>query len=596
MMLPGAAWWVWLGKRDRDGLEILAEILGISISFQALMALLLYLLKLQLTLPWLIGIYALFFIIVIAALFKRPYIKANWTWLIAALLFLNFIAWRMFQASELVLPAWVDSLHHVLIVRKMLEVGALPPDLTPYLQGPFYYHFAFHASAANYASLSGLDPAQAVLIWGQVLSAGVGLSVYHLGKIIFKDWRPAILATLLLTFVTKMPAYYLSWGRYTLLTGMLFLPLAMSAAIHYLQDKDRRNWLPVILLTAGTLLAHYFTAVLLALFLVILGLWHLFKGICTKEVNWKPLLSLILLVLMGLLLALPWLLRVFKFTGMHMSPEINIPEAVNGYFQNKDQWQYLGYLLGPLTGYILLSLAIPGLIISFWRKESRGLATWSLILFIFALPQGLKLGSFRFDHFAIVLFLPISILATLALSWSAQNLTKLFKPEWISKLVVCLIVFGLIIWGGIQTRDVVNSSTILANNADLKALEWIDANTPQDARFFVNTTGWGYNIYRGVDGGAWILPMTGRFSLAPTIFYPFGGDKEFTEQLNDWGARASNITTCDDTFWQLVEDAGLTHVFLREGKGSLSAAKLKNCSSLEIMYDTLGVSIWKIQH
>jgi len=153
------------------------------------------------------------------------------------LVFVELIAWRLYQAVELVLPPWVDSLHHVLIVRKIIETGGLPIDLSPYLPVPFYYHFAFHSFTAEFSVLSQLSPDQAVLILGQMLNAAIGLSVYTLGRALFKDWRPAVLAGLLTAFFTQMPAYYLTWGRYTLLTGLVIMPLAMAVAIKVLPSK-----------------------------------------------------------------------------------------------------------------------------------------------------------------------------------------------------------------------------------------------------------------------------------------------------------------------------------------------------------------------
>jgi len=595
MLLPGICCWVWSASSDKDGLEIAARILGISVSFQALLSLLLYLLKISLNLGSLIGLYAFLLGLTLWGVFKRRSVRPDWTWLGAFVLFAIFLSWRLYQVKDLVLPAWVDSLHHVLIVRKMLEAGILPADLTPYLPGPFYYHYAFHASAANFAALSGLAPSQAVLIWGQVLNAGIGLSVYSLGKALFKDWKPALLAAFLVTFATKMPAYYLSWGRYTLLTGMLLLPLAAAAAVQWLQKDSHKNWAALILLTAGTLLAHYFTAVLLAIFLVLLWVWHLLQDWRQKDIDWKALITLSAAVVVGLLLALPWLLRVFQNTGMTMTPELVLPEQPNGYFENKDQWKYVWQLLGPNSGVAVLALALPGLLTAFWYPKLRAFASWSLLLMLLALPWGIRLGSFRFDHFAIILFLPLCLLAAGFVAQVGRWLIHLFKQHLLGHLMFAVVGFSLVSWGVLQTRDIVNQSTMLANQADVKALQWIDSNLPRDARFFVNTTGWGYDIYRGVDGGAWILPQTGRFSLAPTIFFPFGKDRSYIDQINDWGGRASLISGCNEEFWSLVQEADLTHIYIREGVGKLTASALESCVGIRRVYVYSGVSVWEIQ-
>lgn len=64
---------------------------------------------------------------------------------------------------------------------------------------------------------------------------------------------------------------------------------------------------------------------------------------------------------------------------------------------------------------------------------------------------------------------------------------------------------------------------------------WIDANLPREAGFFINTTQWGFGISRGVDSGAWILPLSGRWTVAPTLFYTVGKDMDQIKQTMDRG-------------------------------------------------------------
>ena len=193
--------------------------------------------------------------------------------------------------------------------------------LSPYLPGPFYYHYAFHTFAAQFAALSGLPPAQAVLILGQLLNAAVGLSVYHLAKTLSKDWRMAGLAALLVTFATKMPAYYLSWGRYTLLTGLVLLPLAMAASMRLLAG-ERRYWLAVTF-DGRTPLAHYFTAVLLALFPLN---WRISTSNRSQTARVGETYRAGQFVLVGLSPA-AWLVRYSCILAC-ATPELNIPECL----------------------------------------------------------------------------------------------------------------------------------------------------------------------------------------------------------------------------------------------------------------------------
>ena len=126
---------------------------------------------------------------------------------------------------------------------------------------PFYYHYAFHALAAVFSFISRLSPPDAVLYLGQVLNAAIAMAVYRLGKALWGDWRRAVLSAILVAFVTQMPAYYVTWGRYTLLTGMLLLPLAMASALDIVNKGVQKSRLFTLgLLTAGILLSHYFAA------------------------------------------------------------------------------------------------------------------------------------------------------------------------------------------------------------------------------------------------------------------------------------------------------------------------------------------------
>jgi hypothetical protein len=131
---------------------------------------------------------------------------------------------------------------------------------------------------------------------------------------------------------------------------------------------------------------------------------------------------------------------------------------------------------------------------------------------------------------------------------------------------------------------------------DIAALNWIRENTPEDARFYINTTHWQNGVYRGVDGGGWILPYTGRWALVPTVFYGFSPDKEGNLLLRDWGETVSEISTCSDAFWKIVEEADLDWVYIREGIGSLQAGRLMGCQGVEEVYESNSVSIWKVGH
>ncbi len=113
--------------------------------------------------------------------------------------------------------------------------------------------------------------------------------------------------------------------------------------------------------------------------------------------------------------------------------------------------------------------------------------------------------------------------------------------------------------------------------------------------FFINTTHWLSGVHRGTDGGGWILPLTGRWALVPTVFYGFSNDAGYKTQLREWGKRASAITTCDDSFWELVEEADLDWIYVQDGVGSLQSEGLVGCAGVEGVYAEGKVHIYQIQ-
>ena len=599
MLLPGLAGWAWLGRRGRDPMVALAQVIGISLASIALLGEWAFTLGGHFS-PLGIGLLLAGF----AALTITGFIRCNpqfkrkhlWYGIIGLALFGGLIAWRLYQARDLVLPNWVDSQHHYLIIRTMLEQRGVPETLAPYLDQPLYYHFGFHAVTALFTSLSSLPIGQAMLLFGQILNAAVSLSVYALGKTLWKNWRPALAAAVLGGFVTRMPAYYLTWGRYTLTTGMVLLPLAVAAAFRLVKHpEDKRGTAILAILTGGILLTHYFTGLLLALFLIILFLAIFLPRLKTMLTAVFSARGLFLGAGLGFLVALPWVWRMLRLSALNTGVQSNLPTALDGFQAASDTATYIWKLLGPASNHWLLIPAAVGLIWALITRRRVALVVWTVVCAILASPWSLTIHPFRPDHFAITFFLPLALWAGWAFWQAGILLTKWLKKGWITILVPALLVTGWCVWGFDLSSHPVNSVTVLVEDADLEALDWVNENVPTDARFLINTAYWQYNNYRGVDGGSWLLPYTGRWSLVPTVFYGFSPDKASVSQLVDWGKAASTLTTCDAAFWDLVGDADLDHIYIRQGTGSLQPEGLEGCEKLEIIYENEKVFLYQIE-
>jgi len=596
LVFPGLAVTLITRRDQRDMVEKLADTIGLSVALVALLGMIFFFLDWRFS-----GVLVGLIFTSLAAfsfylLYKRrnELKKKHLFWLIGTgLILLGVIGFRFYQAKSLVFPAWVDSVHHVLITQKILDVGGLPKTLAPEMDVPLYYHYGFHIISALFSWISHLEPVQAVLWFGQVINGLVVLGIYRLSKALWRQTIPAILAALLVGFAFQMPAYYLTWGRYTLLTGLLVMLPAMANAYELvMRGFSKQIAARLILLTAGLVLVHYLALYYFGFFLA--GL------VLVRAVGWyrendqdsrkKLLISIIQLTSMvgiGILIASPWLLRMLQAHASQVTVQIVLPKA-----ENLNSYEYILYLLGPTHNYFLMGGAFLGLILVWWQKNNRAFAFWTTLMALLAFPWGFRFGPFRPDHMAIVLFIPASILLSYAWVW-LSGLIQRRVHIYAGFALLIIGIFGMLGWGFWQTRNVINSVTILADQADWDAIQWIDKKTPAQARFLTNTTKWQFNTYRGVDGGYWILPLTGRFATALPSLYGYADVEQQTQWIN-WMERTSVVHACDDGLWSLVRDAHLTHIYIHEGKGSLQPSAMIDCPNIEVVYTQNGVWIYEV--
>jgi hypothetical protein len=347
-------------------------------------------------------------------------------------------------------------------------------------------------------------------------------------------------------------------------------------------------------LVAGLLLSHYYAAFLFVIFLVFCIGQALWAGTqAGQHGGWKRWLPLIFGVAIGFLLAAPWLYRMWGYAQSDIKLGM-----VSFSMQAVDNSYYPGYLsnilhlLGPRRNYIFLLISLGGLPIALWRRETRAFALWAITLGLLTQPWGVHLAPFRPDHAAIVLFLPAALLLA-DLVVTAIELLATTRYSRIAVPVVLFLVVALITWGAWDTRKIVNPATILATPNDLRAIAWINANLPESARFLINVTHWQYGFYRGVDGGWWIGPLTGRVTLLPAELYSMG-DRQYVQEVNQFARQASELQGCSPEFWDLVSRASLTHIYLNRDKGNLKPENLQNCPNLMLLYQEGEISIYQI--
>ena len=67
------------------------------------------------------------------------------------------------------------------------------------------------------------------------------------------------------------------------------------------------------------------------------------------------------------------------------------------------------------------------------------------------------------------------------------------------------------------------------------------------------------------------------------------------QQINAWNEQAAKLKSCSPEFWDIVRQADLSYVYVRDGAGALQASALDQCPRLKPVYRALGVSIYEIE-
>lgn len=536
------------------------------------------------------------------------------------------LAVRLAMVRDLATPAWVDSVHHTMIVRLIVDHGAYPQNYEPYVNALHAsYHAGFHSIVATFHWLSGLENSRAMLLLCQVFNALSVLAVYLLATSFTKDRLAGLFAGLATGFLSSMPAYYASWGRYTQLTGLLVLPVCTALVIRLLsgrafpaatfdkpaQDAEN-NILPsappfislqmslqlaamACLTSAGLFMIHYRVAGFWSLLLFAWCLGELVRSL-NKQPFWKTLpLAAGWLAAVGIpaiLISLPWwptLLKSLILPGLASNPPVPQPLNVD--------WG----LLTPVYGKQIMILAAAGLFIALARLRWFGpvLALWIGLLFMSANQGIIPLPGANFINLTsveIMFYLPISVLAGYFASFTIRGIGK-FIPSWGRIPYIALLATGGVaaaLGGARLMLPILNPVTILSREADRPAIQWIADNVSQDETILINPFLWGYGIYAGQDGGYWITPLAGRKTMPPPILYAYGSAdevKRVDEICKQVLAQANNPQALSG----LLKEQHIRYVYLGRRGGVLSAKLLAQSGLFQTLYSHDGVWIFEVR-
>jgi len=548
------------------------------------------------------------------------------TWLLMIVLAIS--GWlRAVQIADLALPAWVDSVHHALMIRVAAETGRAPWTLTPYLPVvDMPYHWGYHVVIAAAWQLSGGDLPTVMLWSGQLLNWLQGVAAAALALLSWRRPSAAVIAAAVVGCISWMPAYYVSWGRYTQLSGLLLIVALAISWHHELNAGSRRERFGWLLLSAvivtGLSLVHMRMFVFgVALLVAQSVVWTLRQtrsriGLHILETGFVGLLALALagpwwfLLLRRVLLPAAigtrsltsggsyvqlshdlmwigpneWLVALALMGGMigliYRQQAVAVMVLwVGGLVVLTNLW-LISYLV-PLIGVVLIMYAIA------WRKwRIAGIG----VLLLAVNPATIRfpfLWLLPVDIAAISLFLPISnLIGGIALIWHTTRL------RWLMGGAVGLL--ALTLWGAYQQRSIVNPVTVLATAADQVALAWIAEHTPPTARFLINAAPWLPGVARGTDGGWWILPLTGRWTSTPPVLFVHSemdevqATQQRSQQIIDFGnGQAVDLA-------RLIAAERIDYIYTSPA-GPLRPEHFAGKAGYEVVFAQDGIVIYRVQ-
>ncbi len=430
-----------------------------------------------------------------------------------------------------------------------------------------------------------MTSSQAVLYMGQILNIFAPLALYPLATRLCRGNRiGGVVAVLVGGLLLPMPAFYVNWGRYAQLAGQVILPVAMWMAWEVVDSLEeerfahgwfRLPWAKVVLaggLTAGMVLCEFRMVFIFATFIVALLIAEFIKQTHRNFTNWlREVWAVALIVLVGLLLFLPWGIRV---QGSRLVDYTAIGGPVNSLI-SLVRHDYQSWI--NLQDYLPIGIIITSLMGLVWAIIKKDWAVAALGLWVIGMSSLYAMTVLHIpwvqyvQSFAVLisLYIPAGLLTGYLVGEVAQWLAK-WRP---GKVAVIVVIIALAALGAWKIRDIANPDAYaFVTRPDMRAMQWIKENIPEDARFLIEGRheNWVTNVI-GTDAGWWIPLLARRQNSIPPQ-YAMANEQPiepgYTEKVVELEATLEKASPASaEGLSQLCEN-GITHVYIGQKSDS----------------------------
>jgi hypothetical protein len=534
---------------------------------------------------------------------------------ILALLFIT----RFWPVRLLEAPMWGDSVQHTIMTQLILDNGGLFESWLPYAQyESMTVQYGFSAAAAVFSWLTGFSSLKSVIWVGQLINIIAVLALYPLAVRVSGGRRWAGIAAIAAAgLLSPIPAEYVNWGRYAQLAGLAVLPAALWLLWEVLERAAPDNvqpapeirartrpsgtrraaldlpWKTIAiagLALAGMTLVYFRTPFFYASFAAVLLLAWAAPNWRLDLKRWlRGLVSAGFTGAGAVLLCLPWGVRVMGGQlAETFGAGLEAGSALDAVLVDYQTWSYLFDHLPAWLAAAAATAAVWSLIKRQWVPAS--LSLWSLALFSLVALALLRIpGANMMQNFAVIIsmYIPTALLVGWLFDW-ATGATALRSSTGQATAAVFLIAVAL--WGAWGQRAVVRPGEYaMVTRPDLRAMDWIPQNLPENSRFLVE----GFTIYDGYsavgsDAGWWLPLVSGRENTMPPQYAlmnerPFQPD--YTSRIVELVAHLEKHSLNTSDGRSQLCDLSITHVYIGQAQGRVSASRYQLFDPQDLLDD-----------
>jgi hypothetical protein len=390
-------------------------------------------------------------------------------------LFLLLIA-RLSFLKHIILPSYSDSPIHYQIVSDLLHPGT-GSTIKLSLANIFtqYYHFGFHSLTAWLASITGIAPADAISLVGQLFLVITPISIIFLTYFVTKNVDGALFAGLMAATGWFMPAFAVNWGKFPALSSLAVMPALLAFLGYYLTGNTKKTpaLLISLVLLGGVTLLH--TRIIISVFLAVVSIFLSSKLQTADELGFFQSIRLSVLFIISLWPVYQLILDFYS----------GIPTLI------------IWLILLPFA-----FMAYPRLAVAIFFYT---LGSWLIAL---VPPLLIENSPSLLDRqfLEIMLYIPFSIMGGAGF----VGLMRKLPSKGITRRLTALTLSGCAVFIFLQGYSLLpDECCVYFKESDKLAFEWIQKNTSADTLFIISTFNENGQII-GTDAGIWIYPLTGR--------------------------------------------------------------------------------------